>query len=55
MLILISYLFVILLFKEEIARAIPNAKLKIFAESGHLIRLDEPELLLEEITKFLNL
>ncbi len=40
-------------FSEEIAQAIPNAHLKIFANSGHLIRVDEPKLLLDEIIAFL--
>jgi len=40
-------------FSEEIARKIPNADLKIFENSGHLIRADEPEALLDAITEFL--
>ena len=38
---------------EEIALAIPNADLRIFANSGHLIRVDEPEALLDAIIGFL--
>ncbi|MBC5794679.1 alpha/beta fold hydrolase [Sphaerospermopsis sp. LEGE 00249] len=41
-------------FSEEIAEAIPNAHLKIFENSGHLIRVDEPQLLLDEIINFLT-
>ena len=40
-------------FSEEITRAIPNADLRIFENSGHLIRADEPEALLDAITGFL--
>jgi proline iminopeptidase len=39
-------------FSEEIAAAIPNADLRIFENSGHLIRLDEPGLLLDAIAGF---
>ncbi|MBD2628658.1 alpha/beta fold hydrolase [Trichormus variabilis] len=42
-------------FSEEIAQAIPNAQLKIFENSGHLIRVDEPQLMLDEIARFLSL
>jgi proline iminopeptidase len=42
-------------FSEEIAQAIPNAYLKIFENSGHLIRVDEPQLLLDEIINFLTI
>jgi len=42
-------------FSEEIAQAIPNAQLKIFENSGHLIRVDEPQLMLNEIARFLSL
>ncbi|NES03056.1 MAG: alpha/beta fold hydrolase [Okeania sp. SIO2F4] len=38
---------------EEIAKAIPNADLRIFENSGHLIRVDEPEALLDAIIGFL--
>ena len=38
---------------EEIAAAIPNADLRIFENSGHLIRVDEPEALLDSIMEFL--
>ncbi|OBQ41190.1 MAG: hypothetical protein AN485_03225 [Anabaena sp. MDT14b] len=41
-------------FSEEIAQAIPNAQLKIFENSGHLIRVDEPQSMLDEIAKFLS-
>ncbi len=37
----------------EIAAAIPNADLRIFENSGHLIRVDEPEALLDVIIGFL--
>ncbi len=40
-------------FSEEIARAIPNADLRIFERSGHLIRADEPEALRDAIAGFL--
>lgn len=40
-------------FSEEIARAIPNADLRIFENSGHLIRLDEPQALLKTIAEFI--
>jgi proline iminopeptidase len=39
---------------EDIARAIPNAQLKIFENSGHLIRADEPEALLTTIKNFIS-
>ncbi|MGB3509907.1 MAG: alpha/beta fold hydrolase [Microcoleaceae cyanobacterium] len=39
---------------EEIATAIPNADLIIFENSGHLIRVDEPEALLNHIIGFLE-
>lgn len=42
-------------FSQEIAQAIPDAQLQIFENSGHLIRVDEPQLLLNEIAKFLHL
>jgi len=42
-------------FSEEIAQAIPQPQLKIFENSGHLIRVDEPRSLLNEIAGFLNL
>ncbi len=41
-------------FSENIAKAIPNAQLKIFENSGHLIRLDQPEALLKSIRDFIN-
>ena len=40
-------------FSEEIAAAIPNADLRIFENSGHLIRADEPEALVDAIAGFL--
>jgi proline iminopeptidase len=40
-------------FSEEIATAIPNADLRIFENSGHLIRADEPEALRDAIAGFL--
>jgi proline iminopeptidase len=40
-------------FSEEIAKAIPKADLRIFENSGHLIRVDEPEALLDVIAGFL--
>ncbi len=40
-------------FSEEIARKIPNADLRIFENSGHLIRADEPEALRDAIAGFL--
>lgn len=40
-------------FSEEIANAIPNADLRIFEHSGHSIRADEPEALLDAIAGFI--
>jgi proline iminopeptidase len=40
-------------FSEEIAREIPNSDLRIFENSGHLIRVDEPVVLLDAIAGFL--
>ena len=40
-------------FSEEIAAAIPNADLRIFENSGHLIRADEPEALIDAIAGFI--
>ncbi|PSB26369.1 alpha/beta fold hydrolase [Stenomitos frigidus] len=40
-------------FSEEIAKAIPNADLRIFEHSGHSIRADEPEALLDAIAGFI--
>ncbi|MBW4468909.1 MAG: alpha/beta hydrolase [Stenomitos rutilans HA7619-LM2] len=40
-------------FSEEIASAISNADLRIFENSGHSIRADEPEALLDAIAGFL--
>ncbi|BAU10757.1 prolyl aminopeptidase [Leptolyngbya sp. NIES-3755] len=41
-------------FSEEIARAIPKSDLRIFENSGHLIRVDEPEVLLDTIAGFIQ-
>lgn len=40
-------------FSEEIARKIPNSDLRIFENSSHLIRVDEPEALRDTIAGFL--
>lgn len=40
-------------FSEEIANAIPNADLRIFENSSHLIRVDEPDALLDAIAGFI--
>ena len=40
-------------FSQEIAKEIPNADLRIFENSGHLIRVDEPEALRDVIAGFL--
>ena len=40
-------------FSEAIASAIPNADLRIFEHSGHSIRADEPEALLDAIAGFI--
>lgn len=40
-------------FSEEIAKKIPNADLRIFENSGHLVRVDEPEALRDAIAGFL--
>jgi proline iminopeptidase len=40
-------------FSEEIAKLIPNADLRIFENSGHLIRADEPQALIDVINGFL--
>ena len=40
-------------FSEEIAQLIPNADLRIFENSGHSIRVDEPEALLDAIAGFI--
>jgi proline iminopeptidase len=39
-------------FSEEIAKGIPQAELQIFENSGHSIRADEPDALLNALTKF---
>jgi proline iminopeptidase len=41
-------------FSEDIANVIPNATLCIFENSGHLIRVDEPEALLDAIRHFVE-
>jgi len=40
-------------FSEEIAELIPNSDLRIFEHSGHGIRADEPEALLDAIAGFI--
>lgn len=40
-------------FSEEIAAAIPNSDLRIFENSGHLIRVDEPQALKDAIAGFI--
>lgn len=40
-------------FSEEIARLIPNSDLRIFENSGHAVRADEPEALLDAIAGFI--
>jgi proline iminopeptidase len=40
-------------FSEEIAKLIPKADLRIFENSGHLIRADEPQALMDVINGFL--
>jgi len=39
-------------FSEEIARLIPHAELRIFENSSHSIRADEPQALLDAIAGF---
>lgn len=41
-------------FSVEIAERIPGAELKIFANSGHALGLDEPELLVSTVREFLS-
>lgn len=41
-------------FSEEIAALVPNSTLKIFENSGHLIRADQPDTLLKEISNFIT-
>ncbi len=41
-------------FSQEIAQKIPHATLKIFEKCGHLIRVDQPQILIEEIRDFLD-
>jgi proline iminopeptidase len=40
-------------FSEDIANLIPNSDLRIFENSGHAIRADEPEALLDAIAGFI--
>jgi len=40
-------------FSQEIAAGIPNADLRIFEQSGHAVRADEPQALLDAIAGFL--
>ncbi len=40
-------------FSEEIARLIPRSDLRIFENSGHMLRTDEPQKLLDAIAGFL--
>jgi proline iminopeptidase len=40
-------------FSEEIAQRIPQADLRIFEHSGHSVRVDEPEALLDAIAGFM--
>jgi proline iminopeptidase len=40
-------------FSQEIAAAIPNSDLRIFENSGHLIRVDEPQALKDAIAGFI--
>jgi proline iminopeptidase len=40
-------------FSEEIAQLIPNSDLRIFEHSGHAVRADEPEALLDAIAGFI--
>ena len=40
-------------FSEEIANAVPNSDLRIFENSGHSIRADEPQALLDAIAGFI--
>jgi proline iminopeptidase len=40
-------------FSEEIARLIPHADLRIFEHSGHAIRADEPEAMIDAIAGFI--
>ncbi len=40
-------------YSEDIASAIPNADLRIFENSGHSVRADEPQALLDAIAGFL--
>ena len=41
-------------FSQQIADNIPDATLKIFEECGHLIRIDQPQILIQEIGNFLT-
>jgi proline iminopeptidase len=39
-------------FSEEIARLVPRAELRIFENSSHSVRADEPQALLDAIAGF---
>ena len=39
-------------FSEEIARLVPHAELRIFENSSHSVRADEPQALLDAIAGF---
>jgi proline iminopeptidase len=41
-------------FSQEIANNIPNSQLKIIEDTGHLIRADQPKILLETIINFIK-
>ena len=41
-------------FSEEIHRSIPGSRLRIFEESSHSVRVDEPERLRREILQFVT-
>ena len=41
-------------FSQQIADNIPHATLKIFEQCGHLIRIDQPQILIQEIGNFLT-
>ena len=42
-------------FSQEIARLIPGAKLRIFENSSHAIRADEPLALIDAIVDFVDM
>ena len=41
-------------FSEELHRLMPGSRLRIFEESSHSVRVDEPEALLGEILGFVG-